>query len=68
MMSTLAIQTLIGFAVFVVPALRFCLRVGLPQSLVLLLLLPILGPALFLWIVAFCRWRKIDGRLAGIEK
>lgn len=65
--STLAFKTMITFIVLSMPALRFCLRVGLPQALVLLLLLPIFGSALFLWIVAYCRWRKFDERLAKRE-
>ena len=52
--------------VFVIPALRLCIRLGLPQALTLVLFVPVIGLPWFLWMVAKRPWPLVDGTATGL--
>lgn len=54
--QTLLVDSLLIAILLVVPALRLCVRLGLPQALTLVLFVPFIGLPWFLWMVAHRPW------------
>jgi ABC-type Fe3+-siderophore transport system permease subunit len=63
-LENLFYEALFGI-VFVIPALRLCIRLGLPQALTLVLFVPVIGLPWFLWMVAKRPWPLVEEAVRG---